>query len=60
MTKKEEEDFILNPITPLKANSQRLFELYLILDKDEAKRLVRVIREVNEDVIKDLKKLLER
>ncbi|NLV87590.1 MAG: hypothetical protein GX025_10320 [Clostridiales bacterium] len=57
MTKKRE--FILNPITPLKNNSQRLVELYLTVDKDETKRLIKVIYGVNEDVIRDLKTLLD-
>lgn len=55
----KEGDFIRNPITPLKHNSQRLLELYLTSDKEENKRLIKVIHGVNEDVIKDLKKLFD-
>lgn len=59
MTKKRE--FILNPMTllRLKNNSQRLLELYLTADKDETKRMIKVIHKVNEDVIRDLKTLLD-
>lgn len=59
MTKEERFIFIRNPITPLKANSQRLVELYLTAEKDENKRMIKVIYGVNEDVIRDLKTLLD-